>query len=261
MAGEEQAQVDPLMAAITGEPVPEEVRGDAGYLAAVADVALLRDQLKAIGDALGEPVPEPKAEPEPEPPKERWLNPVRRRRLFSVALAGAGAAAGVAALVGGVALLGSMQGSGDDATADKGGSKQVVASPSGGDSADAGKQGSGPANSLSPEGWVACSRLMVEGTVVRVAPVEGKRMDRITLKVQRYYKPESGPADVTFPMDWNVDPRLKVGDHTLITIDKGGTQPVNWATGKDLERVRAMLLKALPGAGKITCDTPPGPGD
>ncbi|MDG4863599.1 hypothetical protein P8605_36205, partial [Streptomyces sp. T-3] len=96
MAGEEQARVDPLMAAITGEPVPAAVRGDAGYLAAVADVALLREQLKEIGDALGEPVPEPEAEAEPEPPKERWLTPVRRRRMFSVALGTVAATAGVA---------------------------------------------------------------------------------------------------------------------------------------------------------------------
>ncbi|MDG4863670.1 hypothetical protein P8605_36560, partial [Streptomyces sp. T-3] len=163
---------------------------------------------------------------------------------------------GVAALAGGVMFLGAAQG-GDDAMGAKSGDDKAAA-PSGGDAADAGKQGSGEANSLSPEGWVACSRLMVEGTVVRVAPVEGKRMDRITLKVQRYYKPESGPADVTFPMDRDVHPRLKVGDRTLITIGKGGEQPVDWATGKDLAEVRAMLLKALPGAGKVKCDGPPG---
>lgn len=50
--------MDALMAAITDEPVPEEAHDDAEFMAehraAVADVALLRAQLTALGDAWAE---------------------------------------------------------------------------------------------------------------------------------------------------------------------------------------------------------------
>src|SRR2546430_465015 len=48
---------DALMAAITGEALSEEARADTAFMAehrrAEADVALLREQLGIIGDALG----------------------------------------------------------------------------------------------------------------------------------------------------------------------------------------------------------------
>ncbi|GGX10517.1 hypothetical protein GCM10010297_35130 [Streptomyces malachitofuscus] len=51
--------MDALMAALLDEPLPEEARRDpaflAGHAAAVADLALLREQLTAIGDALAGP--------------------------------------------------------------------------------------------------------------------------------------------------------------------------------------------------------------
>ncbi|MCZ0989178.1 hypothetical protein O1M54_32365 [Streptomyces diastatochromogenes] len=52
----EYAGMDALMAAITGEPLPDEARGDAAYLSehrsAEADVALLKDQLTWLAEAL-----------------------------------------------------------------------------------------------------------------------------------------------------------------------------------------------------------------
>ncbi|MGF0171542.1 hypothetical protein ACQF36_13840 [Streptomyces sp. Marseille-Q5077] len=62
--------VDALMAAITGEPLTDEARADAAFMAehrsAAADVALLREQLGIIGHALTEPMP---ASPAPERPR------------------------------------------------------------------------------------------------------------------------------------------------------------------------------------------------
>lgn len=53
--------VDALLAAITGEPLTDEARADAAFMAehrsAAADVALLREQLGIIGHALAEPMP------------------------------------------------------------------------------------------------------------------------------------------------------------------------------------------------------------
>ncbi len=51
--------VDALMAAITDEPLPDAARADAGFMAehatATAEVALLREQLGIIGQALSAP--------------------------------------------------------------------------------------------------------------------------------------------------------------------------------------------------------------
>lgn len=67
MTAENQGRgADALMAAITGEPLSDEARADAAFMAehdsAAADLALLREQLGIIGHALAEPAP-----PAPEP--------------------------------------------------------------------------------------------------------------------------------------------------------------------------------------------------
>ncbi|MER7199588.1 hypothetical protein [Streptomyces sp. NPDC000188] len=114
---------------------------------------------------------------------------------------------------------------------------------------------------VTPEGFVACSRLIVEGTVVRVEPVHGAERDTITLTVTRYYKPAKGPEKVTFRMDHDVDPRLKPGDRTLISIPKGEQYPDNWATkAKDRASLRDMVVNALPGSRSLKCSKAPGPG-
>ncbi|MFD6432414.1 hypothetical protein [Streptomyces venezuelae] len=240
-------EFDALMTAITDEPVPDEALRDPGFAAAhaaaVADVALLRERLGAVGDALASAGPGP----EPEVPKERVvpLRPTRgaSRRFLTVAL-GAVAATVAAAMVGGLAWL------------------AVDAGPGGGDSdkADTASGKSRPGADadadadLSAEGFVACSRLIVEGTVAAVDPVPGGLQDRITVDVSRYLKPTSGKPTVTFPMDQEVEPRLKKGDRVLITIDEGSAEPANWAVGKERDRLRAMILKALPASKKIKCD-------
>ncbi|MGW2945156.1 hypothetical protein ACWDAF_25905, partial [Streptomyces sp. NPDC001226] len=83
---------DALMAAITGEPLPEAARADAefmaGHRAAAADVALLREQLSAIGDVLAAP---PAGAPSPvtarsRPRAPRPARPVRRGRALGIAV-------------------------------------------------------------------------------------------------------------------------------------------------------------------------------
>ncbi|MFE0177771.1 hypothetical protein ACFWZ2_36220 [Streptomyces sp. NPDC059002] len=238
---------DALMLAITDEPVPEEALCDPDFAAAVADVTLLRERLGAVGDALAAA---------PAPPEERAAVPLRaprpaggRRR--GVVL-GALAATVAALVVGGLGWLAvdAGQGMGGDADSAKG-----AASDKQGDAG-------GGAADLTPEGFVACSRLIVEGTVTAVDPVPGDVQDRITLDVTRYLKPGSGARTVRFPMDRDVDPRLKKGDDVLISIPKDAAEPDNWATGKkDRDRLRAMILKAIPRSEKIRCDGGPGPGD
>ncbi|MFD0506295.1 hypothetical protein ACFQ0G_32605 [Streptomyces chiangmaiensis] len=93
---------DALMVAITGEPLPGAARADAefmaGHRAALDDVALLREQLTLIGEALAVPpagtpssVVTPSHHPAPRP-----AGPVRRRRALRIAL---GSLAAVVALM------------------------------------------------------------------------------------------------------------------------------------------------------------------
>ncbi|MFI9779037.1 hypothetical protein ACIHCV_30730 [Streptomyces sp. NPDC051956] len=231
-----------LMQALTGEPLPQEDAADpetaAAHGAAVADVALLAEQVRGIGDALAareKPRPAPVVAPRP------------RRRPLAVAF-GALAAVCAASLLGGLVWLG-VNAPGDVAD-DKSAADHRGA-------ADSGKQGA----DVTPEGFVACSRLIVEGTVVRVEPVPGAARDTITLTATRYYKPAKGPERVTFRMDHDVDPRLKPGDRTLISIPKGEEYPDNWATkAEDRASLRDMVVNALPGSRALKCSKAPGPG-
>ncbi|MEV0320353.1 hypothetical protein ACIBKX_05120 [Streptomyces sp. NPDC050658] len=238
--GAHGADFSALMLAVTGDAVPAELRDDpefgAEHAAAVADVALLRDRLGALGDALAErPAPRPAAVP---PPPRRTRRPLR---LAFGALATAGGLA-----VAGLVVWAAVQAGGGAADRD--------AASSGADKAAPDDRQEDSAGSTSPEGFVACSRLIVEGTVTRVEKVPGAARDRITLDAARYLKPESGPRKVTFPMDHDVDPRLKVGDRVLITIPTGESEPDNWAKGKERDSLRTLIVKALPGSREVRCD-------
>ncbi|MEV7196595.1 hypothetical protein AB0N81_33070 [Streptomyces sp. NPDC093510] len=239
-----EKEFDALMSAITGEPVSEEALRDpafaAEHAAAVADIALLRERLGNVGEALAA-----SAEPaEPVVP----LRPRAGRRRVTVTL-GAVAATVAAVMVGGLAWLAVDAGPGA-ADYDAGAGSAQEAAPDGKSRQDGGE---GAEGKLTPEGFVACTRLIVEGTVTTVDAVPGAARDRVTLDVTRYYKPKSGDGTVTFPMDDDANPRLKAGDRVLIAIPRGGAQPDSWAVGKDRDSLRRTVLKALPGAAKTRC--------
>ncbi|MGY0024054.1 hypothetical protein [Streptomyces sp. cg35] len=227
-----------LLLAVSGEPLPDD---DPDAAAVAADVALLRDQVRGLGDALAaREAPKRAAVPAP---------PVRRRRALRLAAGGLVAACGLSVATGLVWLLAQS------------GTMNQTSGASDKSAADSGKSAGGANADMSPEGFVACSRVIAEGTVVKVEQIPGTGQDRITLRVTRSVKPESGAAKtLTFPMDHDVDPRLKPGDRPLITIPLGGRQPDNWSLGKDRERLRTMVLKALPGSRALHCDRAPGPG-
>ncbi|GGV44765.1 hypothetical protein [Streptomyces spectabilis] len=234
---------DALMLAVTDGPVPDAARADeefmAEHAAAVADVAALRKQLRAMGDTLARG-------PEAEPPTARPVRapgpagPGWRRALLALA---ATAAAG---LLGGVVWLGARAdlgsgGDGDAKSADAGSRPGEL--ESGGDTAqrdEGGKQ--------SGVGYVACARLIVEGTVRSVETLPGGIEDRITLDVARAYKPVKAPDEVTFVMDVNVDPPLRAGDRALIGIPEGEASPDIWSTGKGVAEERGWIVAALPKA-------------
>ncbi|CAM5233594.1 putative protein OS=Streptomyces alboniger OX=132473 GN=CP975_12015 PE=4 SV=1 [Streptomyces alboniger] len=234
---------DALMPAITDDPVPEEALRDPGFAAehaaALADVASLREHLAVLGGTLAAPGP---ASAAPVPLRA----PRGARHRVAVAF-GTAAAAAAAAMLGGLAWLAvdAGQGAGD---ADK--ASGAKSGPDGGAEAD-----------LGPEGFVACSRLIVEGTVTAVDPAPGGPEDRVTVDVTRYLKPQSGDGTVTFPMDRDADPRLEAGDRVLVTVGKGSGEPAAWAVGTERDRLRKMILKALPALKEIRCGAGPGAGD
>ncbi|GGN54974.1 hypothetical protein GCM10011579_014610 [Streptomyces albiflavescens] len=242
--------MDALMAAITDESPTEEAHDDAEFMAehraAVADVALLREQLTALGHALTDPGEERKPVPR-RTPRKRTRRPEqaprnRGRRPLALAV-GTLAAAAVAAMVVGMGWLiaqGGVGGGNDSAKASK---------------ADSGDNKGGAESSQTAAGYIACSRLIVEGTVVDVEPAPGGAQDRITLDVDRYYKPDKGKAQVTFVMDEDVDPRLHKGDHVLVGIPRNSASPDIWSTReKDIAHDRAWILKALPPSRGLACE-------
>ncbi|WP_031476797.1 hypothetical protein [Streptomyces bicolor] len=232
---------DALLAAIMDEPLPDEARADSAFMAehrsAVADVALLREQLDIIGRALAEP-PAPAPEPAPVPVRQ----PSRvRRRVFAAAFGGLAVAAAASVLVGMGWLL-TQTGSGDTAS-------------SGGDAAADSKEAASPASGTafgSPH-YLACARLVAEGDVIAVAPVPGTGQERITLSVTRFFQPaKSEDGEVTFVME---EDSVDKGEHILVGIPRDAASPDVWVVGEqDIAPERAWITASLPEARKLTCE-------
>ncbi|MET7481536.1 hypothetical protein [Streptomyces sp. NPDC005538] len=247
MAAEHDAEydgVDALLAAITDEPLPEAARADAEFMAehraAKADVALLREQLGIIGEALAAPpAPQPVIRP----------RPARRRRPALRALSyGTLALAVVATMITGLAWLVARTGASDSASGSSADSKAA-----GGAAQDKGSETPGPLSD--PELYVACSRLLVEGTVTEVQPGSDPSK-RITLAVTRSYRPAHGPADVTVVLPAGAAPAPRQGQHVLVGVPKGADTATLWAVGDDAVATdRAAIVDALADAATVTCPT------
>jgi hypothetical protein len=238
--------VDALWAAITDEAPPEGAGDDPEFMAehrsAVADVALLREQLAAIGDALADRAEEAKPVPV-RAPRKRTRRPEgaprnRGRRPLALVL-GTLVAATVAAMVVGMGWLLAHNGGG-------------ASESSGAKAADSGTAGEG--SSLSGPGYLACARLVAEGTVADVEPLPGTTENRITLHVDRYYKPEKGKAEVVLVLDEEVAPRPREGERVLVALQNDPATPAGWTTGeKAIADERAWIVKALPASRTLTC--------
>ncbi|MFC7846520.1 hypothetical protein [Streptomyces sp. NPDC057382] len=236
-----------LMAAVAGEPPDRAALADEAfaeaYRAAAADVAVLREQLGLIGAALaGAP---PGAAPHP-PAAAVTPLPARRPRPSprGLALRGLVAAAGAAVVLGGGWLV--VHGDGTGAQADRGASSAADAAAGQGKSAEDHKTGLA--------GYLACARLLAEGTVAGTEAVPGTGRVRVTLDVTRRWKPGKGRDRVVFPLDGDARPRPKAGDHVLVGIPQGQDEPDLWTTGEEeIARDRARLTAALPEARTLPC--------
>ncbi|MFI1070612.1 hypothetical protein [Streptomyces puniciscabiei] len=265
----EHGGMDALMAAITGEPVPEEARRDpafrAEHRAAEEDLAVLREQLGRLAEALTgeEAVPEPEERAghpapvcrprgavrpvragrrPPRPPRPgRAAGPRRAPRIAFGALAGAAAFA----LVAGFGWLITHSGASDDSAASATG-KSVAEVPD-----RVSGEGGRPSDAALT---LACSRLVVEGTVTEVEPQKPSPWSRVTLKVIRSYKPAHGPAEVTFLLDGGAKPAPRKGQHVLVQVGAGQQNASLWAVGDARVAVnRAWFTEALPRSRHVTC--------
>ncbi|WP_367041937.1 hypothetical protein [Streptomyces sp. Je 1-332] len=243
-------EYDALMLALMAEPLPAVAAGQdqdpelaAEHAAAVADVALLREHIGVAGRALAAAT-----EREPASKPAVAVRPADVRRRYLTKALGVAAVTAAASLVGGLAWLamGSGGGLGEKSDSDAGAAQ--------GAAPDAGDEKAGGSADQTREGYVACARLIVEGTVRRVEPVPGAEQERIVLDVSRYYKPVSGKKQITFVMDVDVDPRLRPGDRALIGIPKDEASPDIWATrAADIAKDRAWIERALPRAEGMRC--------
>ncbi|MFE9921145.1 hypothetical protein ACFYQA_06075 [Streptomyces sp. NPDC005774] len=256
--GVEYEGVDALMAAILDEPLPAEARQDPVFLAArdaaAADVAVLREQLGLIGDTL---IREAEPAPAPVRPLPAVARPPRRaRRPLRIAL-GALAAAAAASVVLGMGWLVTQAGQGDGMSSSAEADRKAV----GADEAPGSARGSADTGFGSPR-YLACARLVAEGTVSAVEPVPGAGQEHVTLEVTRRYKPEPDagtPAgeqeEVTFLTGSTDRPRLHPGDEVLVGLPLESSVPDIVIVGEeDIAPERARVTAALPASRTLTCE-------
>ncbi|WP_406488939.1 hypothetical protein [Streptomyces phaeochromogenes] len=284
--------MDALMAALTDEPLPEDARDDAEFLAehrsALADIALLGEQLRLMGDTLAaetpgteaastrtpgtetpaaedgrpetesSPAPAPLGKPKPlrtpgplrKPRSVRAPKPVRPsqppwyRRYAGVALGTLVVGAGTA-LLGGMVWLG-VQGGGAGGSSDSSAAKE--------------DSGAGDSSLYSPEMHLACSKVLVEGTVQSITPTDDGNV-RVVLKVKRYYRPEQSVAEhptITVTLLDSARADLKVGTYTLVRVPVFPQDRQDWETGSGVADARKGIVDALPGARGMECAGPNG---
>ncbi|CAL9450659.1 hypothetical protein [Streptomyces sp. enrichment culture] len=286
-AGEEPVGDDALMAAITGEPLPPGAGADAHgeYRSATADVALLRQQLHLLGAALGGTAPRERPAPTPSPTPVSTSTtstgvtthaptgvathaptgaPDRapRRRPFRLVL-GVVAAACAGVVVTGLGWLVVQGGSG--ATRDTAGDS-AAASDARPESPPSGPHGGPPGGAsegreagpvFGTPRYLACARLVAEGTVTAVEPVPGAARHRVTLRVTRAYVPEDrSDGSAVFLLD-DALATLAPGDRVLVGGLRDRPTADTLITGeRDIATARGRLTASLPQSRTLTCGTP-----
>jgi hypothetical protein len=236
---------DPLAAVLNGDSVPPDAdpAARAAHEAALAEVGLIRDALRDIGDTLAAAPPPP-----PVP-----AAPVRRRPRRRVAVLWAAGLATAAAAFTGVIHGATTGGFGSGHSTDA-----AKAAPEAGGQAD--EKAVVPAPS-SGRPHIACASLAVEGTVVSVRPLAEGHV-QVVLEAERYWTPRQDAAEAptavaVLPEDARED--LRAGTRALVVKGPGLDR---WATGDRLAAEREELDTAEAGDGGGVCRTerpaPPG---
>ncbi|MFD7446524.1 hypothetical protein [Streptomyces sp. NPDC059909] len=117
---------------------------------------------------------------------------------------------------------------------------------------------SGGLGKLTPEGIVACARIIAEGTVRAVEPIGTDGEIRVVLDVDRRLKPADGPARLTFTLTFDHDhddvaPPPVPGSRMLVSLSELPDEPVDWYQGADIAPAWSWMDKALPGSRALTC--------
>ncbi|MEU2505314.1 hypothetical protein ABZ621_11420 [Streptomyces sp. NPDC007863] len=179
----EKQERDPLAAALFPEDGPPDAGDDPEVARALADVALLREQLGVLAGALT-------AEPVPAAPVVR---PRRRARIVAWALAACVA----------LGVLGT-------------GGAWLAARPG----AAGGGLEAGDAK-LTPAGVVACATDVAEGAVARVEALPGEGEYRVVLRVERRYKPQGEASGELAFRGWAADPSYyRPGVRMLVIVSR-----------------------------------------
>lgn len=257
--GEGDARTDALLAAITDEPLPQAALDDPEFMAehrsAVADVAALREQLLFMGEALAAESERSQADPVPvrtaKPPR-RAARSWQPRRYAGLALGALVVAMGTT-LLGGLVWLGVQNGGGADGGSSADSAASRAESGHGKDTApDTGEK------PFLPEMYIACSKVLVEGTVLSVTPRDDGDV-RVVLEVKRYLRPERTVAEqptIAVNLYDSARADLKVGVDALVRVPLHTQEPQEWKVGPDATEDRDGLVDALPGAQGLKC---PGP--
>ncbi|WP_327717129.1 hypothetical protein OG381_18130 [Streptomyces sp. NBC_00490] len=239
--------IDALMAAITDEPLSDEARGDAAFMAehrsASADLTLLREQLGVIGHALTEPAPAPAPTPAPVR-KPVPVGPSRARRWAPKLALGSLAVAAAASVVAGLGWL--------IAT---GGSDAMSSSEDSGAGAQKSDADAEAGTRFGSPHYLVCTRLVAEGTVTSVERLADGVQLRISVDVIRYFKQdEERPDHLTYVVEDTFGRGLVKGDRVLFGVPKGDSVPDHWVVGEDaVARERAWIEASLPESRKLTC--------
>ncbi|QDY76750.1 hypothetical protein FQU76_09615 [Streptomyces qinzhouensis] len=107
-----------------------------------------------------------------------------------------------------------------------------------------------------PDGLVACSELIVEGTVARVEKGPADLLT-VTLDVDTYLKPRRGPGRERIALPVEVAPEATVGTRMLVAMSRFGPEESFYYTGDDIAHGRAWVDEGLPQAEGLDC---PGRG-
>ncbi|MGW4913347.1 hypothetical protein [Streptomyces sp. NPDC004270] len=233
-AGDERHDGDDALLAVLMDAEPSDAqRADpafmAEYRAAAADAAILRERLGLIGNALADPRPAPRPVARPRP------RPRRHPRLRALGIAGALAAAFASVVLGfGWLAVHGPSGAASDSSAD-----QAAGSASGA------KSTAGPA-------YLACARLVAEGTVTGVRQLPDTGTERVTLRVTHAYKPAKTAGEVDVVVE--SDARIRAGARLLVGVTRGRSVADLYAVGEAaIAQERAWIVRDLPGSRTMTC--------
>lgn len=225
--GVADAADEALSAALADVPPATSADSEAyrAYDAARADVALLRTQVRLIGDALAAP---------PAPPAPAAERRPRGRRALALCLA-----AVVAGVVGvtGVVLARNAALGGDSAISD---AKPTL------------------------EGIVACASDIAEGTVHEVTPTGQPGDLRVVMDVDRRLKPAVGDPRLAFTIHVDDDhddvaPPPEPGSRVLVMVSVLPGEPVHLYGGAaDIASARAWIEKALTASRGLPCESDTG---